>query len=179
MADPFLESITSDAFYDEIGPITSWRGLRRFLARSKAVEKLRGAVAGGVVTEKAIREFVNRLARDFERGKQFPHELPLAALTVALEERRTPFVEEFLLDLARLNITEVSLCPIIARESLKRWSSLPRTKAKENLFTGTNRLSRSRPRAIQPIEASTRVVLVYNTLFFTKFPTIAPRHAGT
>ena len=137
-----LDVLTSDEFVSSTGSITSAAGLRRFLYKSQVVQDLRRAIGSGIITESAIRRFVERLSNDFEKGKQFPHELAFAALAVALEERRTDFVEEFLLNLARLKIIEITVCPLIARESLMRWYKLPRIKAKEVEFRGRRKTRR-------------------------------------
>ncbi len=83
-----------------------------------------------MITERDIRRFTEELMRDFERGVKFPHELALAALAIAMENRRTDFVEEYLLDLARLNIAEMSLAPGVARDSMRHWRQVPRTRVK-------------------------------------------------
>lgn len=125
----FLQKLLSDDFYTGVGVISSARALRRCLYQSESVDELRRAIAGGVITENSIENFVNQLMKDFERGKQFPHELPLAAIAVAIEDRKTKFTEDFLLNLARLNkITEMSISPEVAGASLKRWYCIPRVR---------------------------------------------------
>jgi len=122
-----LQKLLSDDFYTGVGVMSSTRALRRCLYQSETVDELRRAIAGGIITENAIENFVNQLMKDFDRGKQFPHELPLAAIAVAIEDRKTKFTEDFLLDLARLNkITEMSISPKVAGASLKRWYRIPR-----------------------------------------------------
>jgi len=170
MADLGLEALLSEGFQAEAGMLTSWQGMRRFLLKSKTVSDLRDSIARGAVTENAIQRFVDHLGDDFEKGKQFPHELALGALAVALEERSTPFVDHFLLDLARLNIIEMSLCPFVARESRKRWATLPRTKQNENRFEQTQRHPTYRNRLANVIgEPRMRVVKAENRMRFTRF----------
>lgn len=127
-----LDRLKSDAFFEEVGLCTSASALRRVLERSETVKGVRDAIAGGAITEVAIRRFVDELSNDFEKGEQFPHELPLAALCVAIEDRRTEFTEEFLLHLARLRIVEMPIAPEVARESYLYWQKLPREHRKNN-----------------------------------------------
>ena len=126
----FLDHLLSDSFAVSIGIPTSPKGLRRALNKSKDVNRLRRDIESGIIGEDDIRTFVSRLMADFNRGVRFPHELAIAALSVALENRKTSFVEEFFLDLARLNITEMILAPGVARDCLRYWYSLPRTRVK-------------------------------------------------
>jgi hypothetical protein len=134
----FLQKLLSDDFYMGVGVISSARALRRCLYQSETVDELRRAIAGGVITENAIEDFVNQLMKDFERGKRFPHELPLAAIAVAIEDRKTKFTEDYLLDLARLNkITEMSISPEVAGASLKRWYLIPRVSVSTPLTRST------------------------------------------
>jgi hypothetical protein len=138
-----LSELHSEQFLDSLGIVTSASGLRRALVKSPLVDRLRRAIASGAIPESSIRAYCERLMQAFERGGRFPHELALAALCIALEERVTPFVEEFLLDLARLDIVEMPLAPELARECLKRWYALPRAKMRRLSFTSEDRPRRS------------------------------------
>jgi hypothetical protein len=55
---------------------------------------------------------------DLRRGECFPHDLALAALAVALEYRPTPFAKEYLRDLSRLRLAEMSTSVRLAQECL-------------------------------------------------------------
>jgi len=125
-----LDGLLSDDFIAEVGVVSSPRGLRRAIYKSDRVAVLRRAISCGSITETDIRQFTERLMKDFSRGEKFPHELALAALAIALENRRTEFAEEYLLDLARLNIVEMSLAPGVARDSVRHWRQLPRTRVR-------------------------------------------------
>jgi hypothetical protein len=111
-----LEQLKSDEFAVGVGFLSTPRSLRQFLTRSREVLAVREALRQGAISEDAIRRFVSSLMADFRRGERFPHELALAALAVALETRPSDFAEEFVQDLARLDLEELSLCVRVARE---------------------------------------------------------------
>lgn len=95
MSEDFVLSL---AFLSTPGP------LRRALSRTQEVHAVREALVQGAITEDTIGRFVSDLTEDFHRGKQFLHEIPLAALAVAVETRATDFADEFLKDLSRLRL---------------------------------------------------------------------------
>ena len=129
-----LQNLVSDEFIASAGVVTSARSLRRHLTKSTFVDDLRSALRGGSISENDVREFVHSLMGSFERSVRFPFELALAALAIVLETRKTEFAEEFLLDLARLNISEMEFAPTVARESLRVWSRLPWYEEKSRQF---------------------------------------------
>lgn len=143
--NPVLALLIADDFIASVGVISSARGVRRHLYKSRFVGCVRSAIEGGIVSEDDIDAFVNDLMDEFSRGVRFPHELALAALSVILETRKTKFAEDFLLDLARLNITEMTFSPQVARESLRLWYSLPRYKSRVSKYALVNRLTRAAP----------------------------------
>jgi hypothetical protein len=136
-----LEDLLSDGFLADIGIVSSAKTLRRCLTNSAYVDGLRRAIAGGAIREETIRRFCDELMVDFERNVRFPHEYALAALAVALEDRKTDFVEEFLLDLARLNIVEMPFAPEVARGSLNHWRKLPRARTRTSAPFGQAKIS--------------------------------------
>ena len=56
---------------------------------------------------------------EFSKRRRLPNSLALAALAVILEHRATDFAEEFLHDLSRLRLSELSAAIYVARECLK------------------------------------------------------------
>jgi hypothetical protein len=125
-----LEQLTSDEFFFSAAGLSTPSALRRFLGRRPEVAAIGEALLQGAITEDSLRRFVSRLTVDFRRGERFVHELALAALAVAVEKRPTDFAEEFLHDLARLRIAEVSMAMRVARECLERRVSVADNKSK-------------------------------------------------
>ncbi len=126
-----LERLKSGEFALSVGFLSTPGPLRRFVRKTKEVERVQLALSQGAITEETIRSFVSDLMSDLHRGERFPHELPLAALAVVLETRPTGFAEEFLHDLSRLRLAEMSLCIRVARECLKHRPQLARTNSKQ------------------------------------------------
>jgi hypothetical protein len=89
---------------------------------------LRSALQSGEVTEDTLRVFSATLLRDLEYGRRFPHELAIAAMAVALESRPTPFAEEFVMDLARLELPELPVAIRVARECCRELLRHPSTR---------------------------------------------------
>jgi hypothetical protein len=114
-----LEDLKSDSFIESVAFVATAPALHRLLRRAAQVRRTREALNSGALSEKQIRTFVSTLMNDFRHGEAFEHDLALAALAVALERRETPFAEEFLGDLARLETTEMSMSIRVARECLK------------------------------------------------------------
>ncbi len=104
--------------------------MRRLLRRTSEVAAVRQALREGAITEDTIRGFVSILVQDLRIGQQLPHELALAALAVALETRPTDFVEEYLYDLSRLRLAELSMCIRVARECLKYRTAVAQNKTR-------------------------------------------------
>jgi hypothetical protein len=121
-----LEQLKSDEFAVSVGFLATPRSLRQFLAGSKEVLAVREALRQGAISENAIRRFVSSLMADFHRQERFSHELALAALAVAMETRPTNFAEEYVQDLARLDLEELSLCVRVARECSKQRAFISR-----------------------------------------------------
>lgn len=129
-----LEQLKSDEFAISAGFVATAGPLRRFLARSKEVADVRKSLRQGALTEDSVHRFVDSLFADFHRGKQFVHDLAIAAIAVALESRPTKFADEFLHDLARLESAEMGLSIRVARECLKQRASVARSVTKVFAF---------------------------------------------
>jgi hypothetical protein len=125
-----LENLRTDEFAARYSLLSSPRAVHRALQRSKAVEHVRLALCRGEITEDAIRDFTAELLRRLDYGRRHPHEFALAALAVALESRSTPFAEELVMDLARLELAEIPMAIRVARESCNERLNLPANKTK-------------------------------------------------
>jgi hypothetical protein len=135
-----LDNLTSPDFLSRLGYVTSPKAARRCLLACQEVKNIRNGLARGAVTEEGIRLFVSELMHHFEQNVQFFHEPALAALAVVLETWNTPFSEEYLIDLARLNrIAEMSFAPRVAGLCLQEQSKLPRVTRK--IRKHTNRIT--------------------------------------
>ena len=110
--------------------VSSPRAVHCALQRSDEVGKLRRALKSGEVTEEAIRVCIAELLSELETGRRLPHELAIAAITVALECRPSPFAEEFILDLARLKLAELPIAIRVARRASEEWLQLSGSKSK-------------------------------------------------
>lgn len=97
---------------------------RAFLRARPEVVALRAALTSGEITEADVRRFVNDLLGKFHRGTKFPGEILLAAIAAAVETLPGAFAEEYLHDLARLRIREISIAPRVARLSLSHRSNV-------------------------------------------------------
>ncbi len=130
MTSSILEKLTTDEFAVTFSFVSNPRAVCHALRRSEYVENLRLALSSGEVTEEAIRSFSATLLRELEYGKRFPHELALAAIAVTLEIRSTPFAEEFVFDLARLDLAELPIAIRVAREACQERLKYPANKSK-------------------------------------------------
>jgi hypothetical protein len=130
MCHKLLNQLTSDLFNLSAGFLSTPTATHRYLARCAEVRELREGLRQGAITEETIREFVSSLMSSFHVGQRFEHEMALAALAVALERRPTDFAEEFLLDLAKLKLAEMSLCIRVARECLKQRMTMTQNTGK-------------------------------------------------
>jgi hypothetical protein len=130
MSAGVLDRLSSEEFALAAGFLSTPSALRHFLRRTKEVGEIGLALKQGAITDDTLREFVSRLMQDFQRGERFMHQLVLAALAVAVERRPTEFAEEFLHDLARLQVAEMTMAIRVARECLRNRMSLAAATAK-------------------------------------------------
>ena len=130
MAVGILERLKSDEFAAEALFVSTASALRRFLAGRDEVAAIREGLRQGAIGDDTIRSFVSVLMRDLRYGERFPHELPLAALAVALELRSTDFADEFLHDLSALRLSEMSICIRVARECVRQRMLITQNVAK-------------------------------------------------
>jgi hypothetical protein len=137
MNAPALERLKTDEFHFSIGFHHSPGALRRKLLISPDVRRLAGALRFGAITERMISDFVSSVMSEFCKGHRLPNDLALAALAIVLELRPTDFAEEYLHDLARLKLAELSTSINVARECLKNRCSVPKHQAKSFTFPST------------------------------------------
>ena len=127
-----LDNLLKDDFLIAIGFSSSAKGIYHALSQSSQVASLREAIRTREITPEKIRVFVSGLTESFERGVQFPYELQLAAICVALENVFSEFSEDFLLDLAKLDIIEITLAPKVAAICLEDFYQKPKQKISES-----------------------------------------------
>lgn len=125
MAHRVLEKLKSDEFVMKFSFISNPRAVHGALQRSEEVRDLRSALRSGEITDETLRSFTAELLSHLEEGRLFEHELALAAIAVALETRSTAFAEEYVLDLARLELAELPAAIRVAREACRERLKLP------------------------------------------------------
>lgn len=150
MFHPILEHLKSPEFYDAVGLVQTAAPLRRILRRLPAVNRVRMAVRFGVITESTLHDFVTSLVNEYREGYRLDGDLAIAALAVILERRPTAFAENFLAELAGLNLVEINTSSNIARECLKYRRAIPtqqnRSFAYGNRPDITPRIMAAKPR---------------------------------
>jgi hypothetical protein len=129
-----LERLKTDEFSFAVGFHHSTGSVRRKLLNSVDVRRVAAAVRFGAITESMINEFVSSVMLEYRRGHRLPDDLALAALAIVLERRPTDFAEEYLHDLARLKLAEMSTSINVARECLKNRCSVPKHQARSFNF---------------------------------------------
>lgn len=130
MSARVLQQLTSDDFAVSAGFLSTPGSLRRFFHQAKEVAAIKEALRQEAITESTLRGFVSSVLRDLRCGERFPHQLAIAAIAVVLETRPTTFADEFLHDLSRLGLAEMSMCIRVARECLKHRVNLAHNKTK-------------------------------------------------
>ena len=128
MTTPLLDQLRQDSFVESVGFLLPPAPLRRALQRIPVVQLVHSAVRRGQITERMVREFSASLAAEYQPGKLLPGDLAMAALAVAMESSQQDFAEEYLCDLARLQLTELPNAIRVARECLKARCTLPKTQ---------------------------------------------------
>lgn len=125
-----LQNLETDAFALKFSFISNPNAVHRALQRSVDVENIRLALRSGEITEETLRAFCASVLSELEFGRRLPHELALAAIAVVLETRPTSFAEEFVLDLARLDLSELPIAIRVAREACRERMVLPANKTR-------------------------------------------------
>jgi hypothetical protein len=119
MSVKLLNALTCEEFGVKVGFLLPSRALRRVLKHRPEVRGIEKSLAEGGLSEGAIRDFVSTCMSDLRRGERFPHDLALAALAVALENRQTALAKAYLRDLSRLKLAEMTTSIRVARECLE------------------------------------------------------------
>jgi hypothetical protein len=124
MTHPALQVLQSDDFLVRFGVTSNARAMHAALRRSDEVENVRDALYQGQIDEQTLRDFVSGLLESFRVGELLPFDVTLAAVAVAVESRPTPFVDEFLSELSRLQRREFPIAIRVAQECRRVHSQL-------------------------------------------------------
>jgi hypothetical protein len=165
MSAPELERLKTDEFHFSIGFHHSPSAVRRKLLVSPDIRRLAGALRFGAVTENMISDFVSSIMSEFCRGHRLMNDLALAALAIVLELRPTDFAEEYLHDLARLKLPEMSTSINVARECLKNRCSVPKHHAKSFTFP-----SNDNPPIAPWVQIPLRTRIIVSPRFVSRYP---------
>lgn len=130
MSSGALEDLKAHGMGELTTDLANAPAVRDDLLSSGKVAELREALLRGEITEETIGRFVASLLQHFQTGEEFPNELALAGLAVALENHPAQFAEEYLRDLAQLHVAELRLSSHVARECLRKRSSVYRKRGK-------------------------------------------------
>ncbi|MFO7905163.1 MAG: hypothetical protein ACQESR_24435 [Planctomycetota bacterium] len=130
MAHRVLEKLKTDEFALKFSFISNVNAIHRSLQRSEDVNNVRLALETGEISEEALRAFSSSLFRELEPGQRHHHELALAAVVVVLERRPTSFAEEYILDLARLDLAELPIAIRVARKASQERLKMPANRSK-------------------------------------------------
>jgi hypothetical protein len=130
-----LSYLRTNEFADTLGFLLPPAALRIALQRSRAVREIATALRRCEISERMVRTFVNSLASEYQEGKRLSGDLALAALAVALKQIPTDYAEEFLYDLARLRLAEMTTSIRVARECLKNRYLLPRNEVRMSKYS--------------------------------------------
>ena len=121
--NPILAALQTEDFGVVCYAIASAEGWRSILSRREEVLALREAYQKNSLTEKEVREFVDELMKKhFQKGYHFPYEEILSAIAVALEPVSDAFTDEYINDLAALQIAEMPYATRVARVCQKQRS---------------------------------------------------------
>lgn len=117
MAHPVLERLKSDEFVLKYAVISNPTAVYRALQQSEEVDKLREGLEAHHITDAAVRQVTEGLIQECTSGQRFADELALAAVAVALETRQSHFAEEYVSDLASLDLAEMAVAIRVARRA--------------------------------------------------------------
>jgi hypothetical protein len=118
MGECVLDGLLSDDLLANACAFSTAPALQQFLASRNEVRNVSEAFADGSLTEERIGFFVTNLFGELKTGVHFRHDVTLTALAVALAKHKSPFVEEFLRNLADLHVAEIPLAPRVAQATL-------------------------------------------------------------
>jgi len=119
---PLLEKLRSDEFFEEailwsiLPPRPAYNMLK---AKCSFVHDIAKALKDGIMGDADIREFVKDVERTFKPGVKHEDDYALAALVAAFADEDTDLANEFIGDLARIQISELQTSRHVARECLR------------------------------------------------------------
>ena len=120
MSIEVLNNLMSEQLREAVAYVSTSKAIYYILGDRKEVLEFMEAFHPITLNEKTIRRFVSTLVDDFVKGERFKHEIPLAALVVALNTFPNEFIDQFLYDLANVGIAEMSISSRVAQECLKK-----------------------------------------------------------
>jgi hypothetical protein len=120
-----LETIRGDDFDLSMAFYSTPRAMRRRLLETGEIGQIKSAIRSGSLTESTVRAFVDCLLMSLKKGERFRYETALSALAVVLEDRYTPFADEYLKSLASLSVAEMVLSSSVAKLSLEQRAATP------------------------------------------------------
>jgi hypothetical protein len=117
-----LAALNSLELHARVMVLSTYTAMHRVLDQSAEVSALRAAIKDKVITEKELRLHVEGLLADFQTGERFKHEIPVACIAVALASffQLTHPSWEFLEELSKLKIAEMSWASNIAKHALRQ-----------------------------------------------------------
>lgn len=124
-----MESLLADEFQANACAFSTAPALRHYFLTRPEIWEVRQSLQQGRITDDTVADFVATLLGSFTTGVHFEHDVTLAALAVVLEDRLTKWVEQFLQQLAELQIAEMPFAPRVATEVISR-----RRRMAENLL---------------------------------------------
>ena len=129
MSSALLHRLASAEFEAEFVAGTP-RVLHDMLCRSPEARELYRKNAQGLIPDESLRQFVNDLLREYASAEPFPRQTALAAISVVMEGRFTPFAEEYIQDLARVSSSRFMMASRVARICLASRAQRPRYESR-------------------------------------------------
>jgi hypothetical protein len=130
-----LKALASEEFELLYCFISTPAALYRSLKKSSFVDEIVVGMERGVITEAHIKSFTDSLMSSLRRGEPFKYDLAIAALCVVLERRATQFADEFLGDLASLELVEMKMSIRVARQCLAHRKEMTKTSRAEDVIS--------------------------------------------
>ena len=92
--------------------------MRKILLRTRECDEFREKYRSGILTDNFLRQYIQDLMSNLRIGERFPFDTALALIAVGLEQFKTELSKEYLSDLARLELAELSLSIGVAKVCL-------------------------------------------------------------
>jgi N-glycosylase/DNA lyase len=123
-----LRNLCTLEFESKLWAASTIEAIRWMIRQTDEYQKLCRGLKDETVNEAAIRRFVSSLLVSFRLGDRFQHEMALAALAVAFEEVRSSTANDYLEELARLRLVELTIASQLARQALSQRTVFSQTK---------------------------------------------------